>query len=243
MVYSADRNSAADDAAGTSTQVFEAQKRRLESDGYLYLEDLPEDFDHLAFAQRFGTLMPQYDGEIVWSIKADPKFDDHYHSLNTKKLNPHTECYEFEGTPPRYLALWCVHPASCGGGLTTLADGYRFIEQLSDSDRRYVSEKRFPYCSSSGIQASNLGRVAEHPMYDTSSQDRPIVRYSFNCMQRDGDARMEEIAQRFKQFFHDTCVGIEWKKNAFLIWDNFRILHSRTAYKDRARELRRVWLS
>jgi len=220
---------------------FAEYQARLVRDGYLYV-DLPEGADHVAFAQRFGALMPQYDGKEIWSIKADPKFDNHYHSLNTKKLNPHTECYEYAGTPPRYLALWCIETASCGGGQTTLADAYAFVAGLPENEREYVRSKKFRYVSSSGIQASGLGKVAEHHMYDEHSEERPIVRFSFNCMDREGDPLMEDIATRCVKFFDDTHVSIHWRKNAFLIWDNYRMMHSRTSYEDRTRELGRVWL-
>ncbi|MCU0681142.1 MAG: TauD/TfdA family dioxygenase [Polyangiaceae bacterium] len=218
-------------------------QEQLARDGYLYLEDLPEGIDHYALAQTFGRLLPQYDGRYLWSIKADPQFDNLYHSLNTKKLSPHTECYEFEGLPPRYLALWCVRPASCGGGLTTLFDALAFFRSLSPEVRRRAESVRFPFRSSSGIQKSNLARTAEHPFLDQLPDGRMCVRFSFNNVDFGADDVMRDAAQSLVDAFESSHVPIRWKRDAFLIWDNQRVLHSRTSYEDRERELRRVWLT
>jgi hypothetical protein len=217
-------------------------KKRLTEYGFVYIEGLPDGFDHVMYAEQLAPLLPQYDGRFVWSIKADPKFDEHYHSLNTKALNPHTECYEYEGIPPQYLALYCVTPPHCGGGHTQLADGYQFVSSLSSNVRDHCSQHKFKFVSSSGIQASNLGKTARHPMYEIGVEDRPIVRFSYNCMERGGDSVVEKVAEDFVDFFASSHHFVEWKKNAFLIWDNFRVLHSRDAFQDRSRELKRLWL-
>ena len=216
-------------------------KALLAAQGYVFLTNLPADFDHLDLLSRFGTLVPQYDGRTVWSIKADARFDDLYHSLNTKELYPHTECYEMPGLPPRFLALWCISPAACGGGSTTLADGYAFVTSLTKAER-LVLKKEFPFVSSAGIQASALGKTATHPVYDESGPS-PIFRFSFNCMSYHHDPVMVGIAKKCVAFFNTTCRSFEWHKNDLLLWDNYRMLHSRTGFEDRSRELKRVWLS
>lgn len=218
-------------------------KDKLAEDGIAVLAGIESEDEYLETVSEVGTLVPQYDGRIVWPIKADPKFDDHYHSLNTKALNPHTECYEFTGVPPRYLALWCVQPNRDKGGETTLADGYAYVGSLEAEDRDFLETERFEFHSSSGIQASDLGRTAKHAVFDTETLDHPIFRFSYNCMDREGSARMARIADGCVAFFDDEQISHRWSKGDLLIWDNHRVLHSRSAYSDRDRELRRVWLS
>ncbi len=223
------------------TQV-EQYKEQLAKQGYIFLQQMPPDFDHLAFLQRFGRLLPQYDGQIVWSIKADPKFDDLYHSLNTKPLFPHTECYEFPGLPNKYQALWCVTPVSNGGGETTLADFYQFWNSLSPIEQA-VLQREFNFHSSAGIRASNLGVVARHPPYSTTEAIEPIVRFSFNCMEYQHDPEMVDLAARVVRYFDENHLAFTWKQRDLLLWDNWRMLHSRTGYEDRERELKRVWMA
>ncbi|WP_367986647.1 TauD/TfdA family dioxygenase [Vibrio sp. NTOU-M3] len=209
--------------------------------GYLYIDNLPEGFDHFRFAQEFGKLTPQYDGNIIWSIKADKKFDDHYHSLNTKKLSPHTECYEFPGIPPNYLALWCDVPATCGGGQTTLLDVLPFFNSLDSSEQEAAENEAIKFVSSSGIQSSALGVEAKHCLVTSRDGEAPLIRFSRNCVEN-SSAIIDSIANKLVEEFESKHDAIHWKKNAFLIWDNQRVVHSRTEFSDRGRELKRVWL-
>jgi alpha-ketoglutarate-dependent taurine dioxygenase len=214
----------------------------LNEHGYAYLDGIPEDFDHVAFLRQFGSFMPQYDGELIWSIKAQEHFDDVYHSLNTKPLMPHTECYEFDGLPPKYLALWCVVPAADGGGETMLADMYHFLDLLSDDERAHLAGQVCRFVSSPGLQEMDLGSAARHCMVALRAGRPSVVRFSYPCMSTD-DPLLLDIRERVVRFFEENRVAIRFAPRALLIWDNHRMLHSRSGYTDRNRHLRRVWLA
>lgn len=214
----------------------------LDANGYAYVDHVPDDFDHVEFLSRLGPLMPQYDGELIWSIQAQERFDNLYHSLNTKPLLPHTECYEFPTVPPKYLALWCLVPASDGGGQTTLADMYAFMDSLDPADRQLLSTKLFRFCSSDGVKDMDLGRVADEPFFLERPGQRPIVRFSRNNVDPAGDERLPVLQDLAVEFFDREHVAVDFESGAFLIWDNHRMTHSRTGYTDRRRHLRRVWL-
>lgn len=215
-------------------------QRLLDKNGYAYVGGVPEKFDHVEFLRRLGPLMPQYDGELIWSIKAQKRFDDLYHSLNTKPLLPHTECYEFPGTPPKYLALWCLVPTT-EGGQTTLADMYGFVDTLTQEERTRLAEGRYQFCSSSGVQDMELGRVAEHPFIERRPDRPTIIRFSRNNVRAEDDL-MPRILDQAVEYFDREHVAITFEPRAFLVWDNHRMVHSRTGYTDRRRHLRRVWL-
>jgi len=102
----------------------------LDEVGYVYVDGIPESFDHAGFLRtRLGPLLPQYDGETVWSIRPDQRFEGTYHSLNSRRLTPHTECYEWQDAPPKYLALWCLVPQ----------DDWEFPNELR---QRYVAARK-----------------------------------------------------------------------------------------------------
>src|SRR5437016_4825283 len=91
----------------------------LAADGYVYLEIGDERFDYLRELRRLGEPARQYNGELVREVKPEPDIgNDVYSASNMRELTPHTESYEFEGLPPRYVALWCVRPAEGPGGET-----------------------------------------------------------------------------------------------------------------------------
>jgi hypothetical protein len=212
----------------------------LAEKGYLHLENIKSPFE---FAQEFGKLQPQYGGKMVWDVKADPKFDDLYHSLNTKKLFPHTECYEFQGRPPRYLVLWCIEPGKDEeGGETTLFDMANHISLNYPEDFvESLKEKKFNFCSSSGVRKSNLGEVALNPFIETEG-DHQIHRFSLNNVDLKEEKAVKDFCSDIHDKFEKSKIEIQWKKGGFLIWDNHRMLHSRNEYFDRDRTLQRVWL-
>jgi hypothetical protein len=72
--------------------------------------------------------------------------------------------------------------------LTTLGDGYAFVARLSETERKKISSTQYTFVSSLGTQQENLARSARHPIYDETSCDRPIVRFSVNNIDLSGDA-------------------------------------------------------
>ncbi|GAB1538694.1 hypothetical protein NUACC21_13580 [Scytonema sp. NUACC21] len=211
--------------------------RLLKEQGYIYLEDIPDNFDYLEFTQKFGSLIPhKYNGEYVFSIKVEPNLGERYPAFTTKDVEPHTEGYEYDHMPLHYQCLWCVHPPSCGGGQTLLADGYSFVNSLTDEEREYITKNKFDF-----VTPNN--KVVKHPLHDVESCEQPIVRFNFSSIKLDTDPYLNDIANRFLQFFDKEKISIKWSKNALLIWDNFRMLHSRTQYQDRERHLKRVYLN
>jgi alpha-ketoglutarate-dependent taurine dioxygenase len=215
----------------------------LAQDGYARVAGFPDGFDYESYLGRLGEFVPQYDGRLVWSIRADSRYDDVYHSLNTKELMPHTECYEFEGDPPRYLALWCLVPSSDGLGQTTLADGYEFIRTLSDSERRYLSSREFEFVSTPGLKSMELGTVARHRLIEKRGNEPPILRFTYHCINHGDDPVLLSIRERLLEFFDRTHVAVDYDRGDLLVWDNHRVLHSRTKFTDRRRHLRRVWIA
>lgn len=215
----------------------------LRRDGYAYIDEIPDGFDHAGFIERLGELMPQYDGQLIWSIKADERFDDVYHSLNSKALMPHTECYEYAEVSPRYLALWCITKASDDGGQTTLADMYAFFETLSAEQRRIATEREVRFVSTAGVQDMNLGRIASHPLLELRPGRPPVARFSYNCIDHQDDPFLLEFREAALRFFEDHQLAVDIERNSLLVWDNHRMMHGRTAYTDRNRHLRRVWIA
>jgi len=218
---------------------------RLAKDGYIYVTSVPDDFDHAGWlAEHVGPLMEQYDGRTVWSIKADQRFEGVYHSLNSQPLTPHTECYEWSGLPPRHLALWCVVPGEGDGGQTTLGDGLAFLDTLSEEERTAMATREWDFVSSDGLQQMHLGRAARHPMLERRAGAPPVLRFTCRCIaDPDGDPFLADMRQRLVRFFDETHIAVTYEPNALLVWDNHRMLHSRTGYSDVRRHLRRAWLA
>jgi alpha-ketoglutarate-dependent taurine dioxygenase len=207
--------------------------------GYAYLVDVPEQFAHLDFLKLFGEFMPQYDGSLVWDLKPEPDMDDVYHSRNTRALVPHTEGYEFVDQPPHYLALWSIQPTRGPGGETTLADGHRFLETFTAAELNLMRTRICEWHSSEGLARKGV-HLSSHHRILTTYEDDLIFRFSYNNMTAAGDPFLENFLERGRDFFDGECLAINIERNGLLIWDNWRMMHSRNAFNDPGRHLKRI---
>lgn len=229
----------------SSTQfALESYQASLAKDGFVYIRDQGPDFDYFNVLQDFGRVLRQYDGEAIWSIRSEQRFENTYHSKNTKELQPHSECYEFAGLPPKYLALWCVEPGDEGEGHTHLADIAAFMfDQLDSGQRKQLEEVPFRYFSTDGLQSEQLGIEAHHPMLSYAGGGEPVVRFSVRCMDHSSVPGFDKTVDAMREYIERNKVSIAWKRHSLLIWNNHRMVHSREAFRNTERELRRVWLA
>lgn len=222
-------------------EILESCKKSLVTNGFYYLENPPSAFDYVHFAKKIGDIVPQYDGRDMWTIASKEGYENTYHSMNNKELTAHTECYEFEGLPPRYLTLLCEKKSDCGGGSTYLTDMHEFVTGLSAEQKALMEQVSIEFSSTPGLSRENHKLFARHPIVKYTSDDEYIFRYSYHCMNfRDTD--ICEYIMDMEEYIKEKSVEIKWKNGAFLIWDNHRVVHSRSEYKDKTRTLKRLWL-
>jgi alpha-ketoglutarate-dependent taurine dioxygenase len=221
-----------------------AIRQALKSGGYAYLTGIPNEFDYLAELSKFGTPIPHRADEIVKDIKPDPAAaDETYSTSNMKMLPPHTEWYEASGVPPRYVALWCVHEARGEGGETVIADGYRFLGSLSARDRQSLRELQYEWYGVSNGSGGPPTATPRHPVLEQHA-DGLIMRYSIQLLQRvKDDSLVSRYVTGGASFFAAEGTPISITRNSVLLWDNWRMLHARSAFSDPERYLRRILLA
>ncbi len=98
----------------------------LQEKGFALLDLAASGDDDREVVARFGTIIPQYDGQLSYDVAYRPGFDDFLYSKSLNPIGPHTEAPLFT-PPPRLLALFCRRQARCGGGATLLADARSFL--------------------------------------------------------------------------------------------------------------------
>jgi len=214
----------------------------LASAGYAYVRGLPEDFDHPAELTRLGPLVPQYGGALVRDVKPDPEVSDTVvSSANMAELTPHTEWYEFPGLSPRYVALWCVQPAEGPGGETTLADGYRLLDDYTMQERERLTIDIRQWRSTPTLAREGVQEVAYHPIIEIH-RSTVLLRFSTLDMLTD-DALSQRWVHHGRAFFEANKIGIKIERDGLLLWDNWRMLHARNGFSDPRRHLRRVLIA
>lgn len=227
----------------SDTVLLAAHARLLEENGYVHATCVPEGFDHEAFLSRFGAFRPGPSGAAVEDVVPETGMDDVYYGGNRMALLPHTEGYEVAGLPPRLLALWCVVPPTGRGGETTLFDTRPVLEKLPPEDRAYMEGRAVRWHASAGLQRLGIGEETEAPMLQQSGHDT-VLRFSLNNVVIPDDAAPAVALQKLLQREFDRAhVAVRYRERDLLLWDNWRVLHSRTGFSDTARHLRRVQIS
>lgn len=217
-----------------------AYAKLLHINGYVQLINVPDTFDYVGFLATFGDFLPDPAGMVVGDLVPDRTTDNVYHSGNTRALVPHTEGYDLDGLPPRYLALWCITPAAGEGGETTLFDGYRVLATMSSAAREHFEHQRYRWTIAAGLREQGMSYEATHPVLETVDGVE-LLRFSYNNVARPhGDEYIEEFLEHGKRQFDDHHVRIRYESNDLLQWDNWRMLHARNAFEDPRRHLKRV---
>ncbi|MGW1777894.1 TauD/TfdA family dioxygenase [Streptomyces sp. NPDC002143] len=215
----------------------------LAATGQVYVRRVPPAFDHLAQLSRLGQVVPQFDGRIVRDVTPDPAADETVHlPANTRELLAHTEWFEFPGPPPRYQALWCVRQAAGPGGETTLADGYAFVAGLPSDQVRRLAEREYTWRPTAVLARAGVAYECRHPLVE-HRPEALVVRVPCDERCVDYDDLMADYIAQARRFFAGHRLAVKIEEGAVLIWDNWRMMHARTAFTDRRRHLRRLLVS
>ncbi|WP_158895681.1 TauD/TfdA family dioxygenase [Amycolatopsis anabasis] len=214
----------------------------LTEHGYVLMTNVPDDFDPVRFCRRLGGFVPNYNGSVVGDVRPEPGMDDVYHAGNTRPLTPHTEGYDFEVLPPRYIALWCVQPITGGGGETTLADTRPWVQAMTDAQREVFEKTEYDWKTTDGVKRLGLDLHTRHPIL-AENDGTTIVRFSCNNLIRDDEDPAAQLQHEWHQRFDEEHVAIDYGANDMLVWDNWRLLHARNAFRDRGRHLRRIQIA
>ncbi|MFJ7771006.1 TauD/TfdA family dioxygenase [Streptomyces sp. NPDC097107] len=211
----------------------------MDEHGYVLMCNVLDSFDQVRFCRELGTFVPNYTGAVVGDVRPEPGMDDVYHAGNTRPLTPHTEGYDFAVLPPRYIALWCVTPASGAGGETTLCDTRPWVQALPDEERKRLLDHTHDWKTTEGVQRLGLDLKTRHPILEEHEKGL-IVRFSCNNLLREDDDPAADLQERWKRAFEAEHIAVTYQRNDMLVWDNWRLLHARNAFTDRSRHLRRI---
>ncbi|MFI7637686.1 TauD/TfdA dioxygenase family protein [Nonomuraea sp. NPDC049400] len=220
-----------------------AFRQLLGNNGYVHLVGVPESFDHVAFLKELGEFQPTSTGTLVGDVKPERGMDDVNHGQNRGALTPHTEGYEFQGLPPRYLALWCVTPPSGPGGETTLFDGNRILAEFTEDERRHLRDTVYRWGSTEGLARHGVTPTAEHPVLE-EHKGEPILRFSTNYLTvPESDETARRLIDRGNVLFAEQHIAVRYQARDMVVWNNWRMLHSRNAFEDPSRHLKRVLIA
>lgn len=245
---------------------FDAAHEELRRQGWTVLAPPLLADDVRATLARFGTIVPQYNGEDTWEVKMKPGFEKLPYSQSRNAIGPHTEV-PVGDPPPRYLALHCHRQARCGQGHTRLADGMTFVRSLDARLQRYVHEAPVQFAATVSPGTARRQTLTVPILSHGRGGDRPILRFSYNlflygdvnpsemalsaassglrdgtCASIDRNDPLVQLALLAASYFESEAVPVLIPDGHMMIWDNHRLIHARSTYADPARHLTRYWL-
>ncbi|MGS1003680.1 TauD/TfdA family dioxygenase [Burkholderia glumae] len=205
---------------------------------------------------RFGTIVPQYNGQDTWEVRVKPGFEKVPYSQSRNGIGPHTEV-PVGAPPPRYLALHCHRQARCGQGHTRLADGVAFCRSLPPELQRFVSEVPVTFAATL-VPGTRSRQTLTVPIMSRDGE-RPVFRFSYNqflygdvnpsedALERapsgeGADTPLARLAKLAQAYFEADAVPVLIPDGHLLIWDNHRLIHARSTFTDPERHLTRYWL-
>lgn len=261
---------AAEDAAiiydsRAEDEVLESCRRELAAKGWCTVRGVDSPSVAERFFGRLGSFVPQYSGELSYEVKALPGYEKFQYSQSANTIQPHTEAPGYL-PPPRYLAFYCHHQATCGGGHTLLADGYEFINSLDKELSRLARERLIHFQRTTGPREEFLPGT-DQPIFSASDDGTPVLRFSYNVLRynhlhptveiEEGDEDdlncergewetldpfSREMCQRGLAFFRANQERALAPRGGMLIFDNWRMMHARDAYSDTQRHMTRYWI-
>ncbi len=224
--------------------------------GFVVIDGVENQEDLSSVLTHFGRVMPQYDGNLAYEVRAEPGFDDRAYSKSQNEIRAHTEAPGWQ-SPPKYLALWCHVHARGEGGETCLADVKAYLRGLDPAAVERLRSRDIAWGGTNTSGTGSAGLVAPILAHDGSGDD--VLRFSYNLLTSgeydpplDGEVPVEQLpwgrfgldlARHVHEYFNDTALKIRIPENAVLLWDNQRMAHARTPYVDTRRHLTRYWIA
>ena len=206
---------------------------RLQESGWVVIEDVPAAKAEVELAlARLGALQPQYSGLTFWDVI--PKSPGKGTSIGDRELSFHTELAEF-ADPPRYVALYCLRPAVSGGALKLL-DLRPVLEALSAAKISVLMQEPVTvYCEDEIARAH--GNIAFTAPVLSRRDGQLAVRYDPPQIDASTPASLRDFADRILTLGEQHLASFVQQAESLAIWDNWRIVHGRTAFEGTERHL------
>lgn len=201
----------------------------------------------------------QVDNRIIWDIKARDELLQPNHiptySEHANEAELHTDT-QYHPEPERYLILYFIRQANCGGGASILRDFNSVKQNMRQSAEGawavdYLEKTNLPFqvpTSFTSNRRSDSVEVTIAPIFGTF----PSIRYRRDTLKRGLQARteydtsetryavnlLERELQNTELLVKNTCHS-----DGFLMLNNHEALHGRELFTDRDRYAVRIRIS
>ncbi|KAL4911577.1 hypothetical protein BDW74DRAFT_165000 [Aspergillus multicolor] len=213
--------------------------------GFCFVKETPANPEATeALLKRIAHIRHTHYGGF-WDFTADLSFGDT--AYTNEALGAHTDNTYF--TDPARLQLFHLLSHTDGdGGATLLVDGFRAAKRLYYENLTHLEiliNKKHPF-HASGNQDSVIQPVEQHPTIKTNPQfGRLIYQLRWNNYDRapkwnwalEAQEDWYKAAKHFNSIIHreDMEIWLQLEPGTALIFDNWRMLHGRSAFTGKRR--------
>ncbi|MFZ2392331.1 TauD/TfdA family dioxygenase [Rhodoferax sp.] len=200
------------------------------------------------------TPTDQISQRILWDAKARPIGENHYATFSEHSAEAyfHTDTQYFPD-PEKYIFMYTVCAAHCGGGVSRFLDSRRVKDQLmAHSDGRdackLLEMEELPFRIPSSFTTSATAACSE-VTFSPIFGDVPHIRFRKDTLSEGLRLRPEYDSQEVRRAIELLEQAIDASVDTFSAWfpsDSFSIvnnhvaLHARTAFSDANRHLIRA---
>jgi alpha-ketoglutarate-dependent taurine dioxygenase len=202
------------------------------------------------------TATDRIENRVIWDIKARDETLQAGHlptySEHSAEAELHTDT-QYYPCPERYLMLYFVKPAACGGGVSMLRDGSCIKSQMARTEEgrwavEYLQRQNLPFripTTFTETQSPDAVEFTFAPIFGS----RPGIRYRVDTLRRGLEAHPQYDTPDLRKALGifeaevekpDLRVDGLCEADDFLIINNHEILHGRGPFTDRSRHALRI---
>jgi alpha-ketoglutarate-dependent taurine dioxygenase len=201
--------------------------------------------------QPLGLVPHTHEPEsFVWDIQAKPIHscvEQTTFSSHANEAELHTDS-GYRLLPEKWMALYCVRPARCGGGVNYLLNSQTALLSLPKDIQQTLQQALFPIRIPDAFLLPGQANYVEAPLLQTNPWQ---IRYRYDTLVRGLDDRQIPLSDPRRQVLetlrshlkHVPAERIDLQAGDLIIVNNHLSLHARTAFTDHQRHLLRIRFS
>jgi alpha-ketoglutarate-dependent taurine dioxygenase len=211
----------------------------------------------LSLAIGYPTPTDPRKGKLLWDVKPRNLPTDYFatYSEHSNYADLHSDT-QYYSNPEKYMLLYTVRAARCGGGTSILCDGRAVRDCLLETKQgrdayEVLSTFKFPFrIPTTFINA--IGATGAKTCFAPIFADEPLIRFRYDTLEKGFELNPELDVPEARHAIGVLVDVLENKvpiseyfmpDDTVMICNNHTALHGRTSFRDRERHLIRVRIS
>jgi len=190
--------------------------------------------------------------QVIWDVRAQKRDSTYFSTFSETDGEAafHTDTQYYPAPEPHFV-LYCMEPARCGGGYSSVLDASALRRDIERTDpwlAKVLSDKKFPFRVPTAFITGDNPNAVEATLAPVFS-DTPMIRYRRDTLAAGlkyfpeyGDADVHRALDAFEVHLAKCPHQAEFfmPKDSLVLIDNHRSLHARTSFQDHERHLLRI---